>query len=478
MTLRSRLVAILAALTTIGLAISGVATYGALKSFLYDRIDSHLREMQPLALSALEVSARLGDPFPEPTSGPGGLPITAYAEVRDESGAVIASEAFGTYTPRLPNTIDVSKRGEPFTTRAAEDASYGFRALAAPLIGGGTLIVAIPLVDAADTLQRLVGIQIIVALALLGLISSGAWALIRKELRPLDEMASAATEISEGDLSRRVEEEDRRTEVGRLGRALNRMLEHIEQAFDARRASEERMRRFLGDASHELRTPLTSIRGYAELFRRGAAERPEDLRVSLRRIEEEAARMGVLVEDLLLLAHTDETRPMALTAVDLGELLRDAAHDARAQEPDRPVVVEAPDCVVIQGDEDRLRQAVGNLVTNALQHTPPKTPLALRASTDDQMVTITVEDSGAGLDEDMLEHVFERFWRRDQSRSRDTGGAGLGLAIVDAIVRGHGGVVSADNNAAGGASFVVRLPVDPQQTLTKSPAPSQDEVPE
>jgi two-component system OmpR family sensor kinase len=479
MTLRTRLIAILAVLVTLGLAVSGVATYGALRNFLYERVDSQLTQTQPIAIRALVESARGGDRFPEfPPGGPAGLPISAYAEVRDENGQVIQSVAFGfegadtTYVPNIPDSLDPSGSSEPFTTGAVEEPSYGFRVLATSLVDGGTLIVAIPLADTQQTLRRLVGIEIVAAVVLLGAISVGAWLLIRKELRPLDEMAAAATDIAAGDLSRRVDEPDLRTEVGRLGRALNRMLEHIEQAFEARRASEEGMRRFLGDASHELKTPLTSIRGYAELFRRGAAERPEDLRLSMRRIEEEAERMGVLVDELLLLAYTDRTRPMVLAAVDLAKLVTDAGQDARARNPDRPIDIDTANSIVIQGNEDRLRQALNNLVTNALVHTPEGTPVALRLSREDDTAIVAVDDAGPGLDEETLEHAFERFWRRDRSRSRITGGAGLGLAIVDAIARSHGGSVTAENRLEG-ARFTLRLPIDSQQAQGVDPSTSQ-----
>jgi two-component system OmpR family sensor kinase len=470
MTLRTRLVAILAVLITIGLAVAGVATYGALRNFLYERVDSQLSETQPIAVRALFASARddhePSHPSPEESVG---LPIAAYAEVRDESGEVIERAAFGfedadaIYVPDIPEFLDTSGSDEPFTTQAVEEPSYGFRVLASPTAGGGTLFVAIPLADAQDTLRRLVGVELVVATILLGAIGVAAWLIIRKELQPLDEMAGAATEIAAGDLSRRVDEPGPRTEVGRLGRALNRMLEQIEQAFEARRASEERMRRFLGDASHELRTPVTSIRGYAELFRRGAAERPEDLRLSMRRIEDEAARMGILVDELLLLAHTDGTRPIVLTAVDLTELVTDASEDARARDAHRPIDVDVADDVVITGDEDRLRQALNNLVTNALVHTPEETPVTLRLSTHGGDAVVSVEDAGPGLDTEALEHAFDRFWRRDPSRSRTTGGTGLGLAIVDAVARSHGGTVTAENRPSGGARFTLRLPVDPQQ---------------
>lgn len=185
--------------------------------------------------------------------------------------------------------------------------------------------------------------------------------------------------------------------------------------------------------------------------------------------------MGILVEELLLLAHTDQNREMIVTEVDLTELVRDAGEDARVRDPQRAIDVEAPDAVILHGDADRLRQAVSNLVTNALVHTPPETPVALRLSTQDDMAIIEVEDSGPGLDDETREHAFERFWRRDNSRSRGTGGAGLGLAIVDAIARNHGGEITVENRTQGGAIFTLRLPLDPQGSISADQQASQDE---
>jgi two-component system OmpR family sensor kinase len=394
--------------------------------------------------------------------------VAVYAELRDENGAKVASRSFGfegaeaAHVPEIPESLEPSSTDGPVTTGAVDEPSYRFRVLATPIAGRGSLIVAIPLADADDTLQRLLGIEVVVAIVLLAGTALLAWVIIRRELQPLDKLADAATAIAAGDLSRRVDEPDPRTEVGRLGRALNKMLEHLEHAFAARSSSEEGMRRFLADASHELRAPLTSIKGYAELFRRGAAERPEDLRVSMRRIEDEAARMGILVDDLLLLANADRTRPVELGPVNLAELIRDAGQDARARDPGRPIEVDVSADIVITGDEDRLRQAVNNLVVNALVHTPEGTSVALRLAKDDDVATITVEDSGPGLGAEALAHAFDRFWRRDASRSRAAVGAGLGLAIVDAVARGHGGSVIAENRPSGGARFTLRLPVNPQ----------------
>jgi two-component system OmpR family sensor kinase len=255
-----------------------------------------------------------------------------------------------------------------------------------------------------------------------------------------------------------VEPAEPRTEVGRLGLALNAMLTQIERALAERRASEDRLRRFLSDASHELRTPLASIRGYAELFRIGAAREPADVEKAMVRIEQESARMGTLVEDLLTLARLDEERELVREAVDLSRLAADAAHDARAAAPDRAIDVDAPGGAVVEGDANRLRQVLANLVRNALVHTPPGTPVELHVRRDDGQFELEVRDHGPGLPTDRPQELFERFWRAEGGRERGRAGAGLGLAIVDGIVSAHGGTVAAGNAPGGGASFRVRLP--------------------
>jgi two-component system, OmpR family, sensor kinase len=284
--------------------------------------------------------------------------------------------------------------------------------------------------------------------------------LIRRGLRPLDRMAETADAISGGDLSRRVEPDDEETEVGRLGHALNVMLGRIEASFDEQRESEERLRRFIADASHELRTPITSIRGYAELFRHGAAARPDDLERAMRRIEDEGARMGVLVEDLLLLARLDQGRPLDREPIDVGVLVGDAADDARAVDPSREITLSVPDdAVFVAGDEPRLRQVLANLLENARVHTPAGTPVevALRRSGDEAL--IQVSDRGPGLSAEEAAHVFERFYRGDPSRSRSSGGTGLGLSIASAVIEAHGGRIEASSTAGEGATFTVTLPL-------------------
>jgi two-component system OmpR family sensor kinase len=280
---------------------------------------------------------------------------------------------------------------------------------------------------------------------------------VRVGLLPLDRMGHTAGAIAGGDLSQRVESTDPRTEVGRLGIALNAMLDRLETAFRQREASEDRLRRFLADASHELRTPLASIRGYAELFRMGATRSPEEIDKAMRRIEDEAARMGVLVEDLLTLARLDEIAETPHTRVDLGALAEDAVSDARATAPDREIALTA-DSAAVLGDAHQLRQVLGNLLRNALVHTPPGTSIEVSVANGDGRVRLRVRDHGPGLPIGDADALFERFWRAEGGRERGRAGAGLGLAIVAAIVDAHDGEVGAANAPDGGAVFSVSLP--------------------
>jgi two-component system OmpR family sensor kinase len=326
--------------------------------------------------------------------------------------------------------------------------------------------------------ELLVGSAVLVLLAMMGV------ALVRASLGPLREIERTAAAIAAGDLSRRVPDyepgdQPARTEVGRLSRALNTMLGQIEAAFTARETSErsaldsearalrseERMRQFVADASHELRTPLTSIRGFAELYRQVGEREPDQAGRLVARIEQEAARMGLLVEDLLLLARLDQERPLEPVELDLRVIGNDAVIAARAVAPDRDITLEIPDGtgpLEVLADESRLRQVAGNLMSNALTHTPAGTPVRLRLRREGEQALIEVEDRGPGLTAEQVERVFERFYRADSARTRrtgDRGGAGLGLAIVAALVAGHSGTVEVESVLGKGATFRVRLPI-------------------
>jgi two-component system, OmpR family, sensor kinase len=455
--LRLRLTLGLVALAAVGLTVAGFVTYSALRSSLYDRIDEQLVEAREPVL----VSLRPGTPQQRNRAGAiRSLPPGTYGELRDSDGEMIVSATLidDELPPEGPNipADDVVGReeGKPFTYD-------GWRVRVDPTLAArATVLVAVPLDDVQATLSRLIRIEIVVALAVLAGLALLAWWVVGVGLRPLEAMGETAGAIAAGDLSRRVEPVDD-TEVGRLGQSLNEMLHQIEGAFAERTASENRLRRFVADAAHELRTPLTSIRGYAELFRRGAAERPADLARSMSRIEDEAARMGVLVDDLLVLARIDQGRPLVTTTVDLARVVADMTDDARVAHPDRPITVTGSDHeAIVVGDEDRLRQAVSNLVANAMAHTPDATPVEVDVSTGDLAdVTITVRDHGSGIPAADRDKVFERFYRVDASRERaHGGGTGLGLSIVAAVAQAHGGRVAVDEPPGGGARFVLTLP--------------------
>jgi two-component system OmpR family sensor kinase len=372
--------------------------------------------------------------------------------------------------PRLDLGDVVRREGAPFTVRTLRHGDSRWRVLAVPLPGGTTsVVVALSLDDVDNTVTQLTLVNAVVGLAVLGLLAVGGYLVVRSSLRPLVEVEHIAGAIAAGDLSRRVPERDPRTEVGRLGRALNGMLGQIESAFRAREASEqnarrseERMRQFVADASHELRTPLASIRGFAELYRQGAVPDEADVQRVMRRIEDEALRMGVLVEDLLLLARVDEQRPLEYAPVDLLQIAGDAVHDARAVAPDRRIELEllpSDTPPIVPGDEARLRQVAANLVSNALTHTPASATVRVRVGTDGATAVLEVADDGPGLTPEDAARVFERFYRADPSRTRSSGGTGLGLSIVAALVAAHGGTVEVDTNPGRGATFRVRLPV-------------------
>jgi two-component system OmpR family sensor kinase len=473
MPLRLKLLVGVIVLVFAGLAVSNVITYTSLRSSLFKRID------QQLMASEFHVGHDVteGPGFHLP-GGPGGTtqyPSGTYGELRGSDGAVLAKKSFtfGTTAvplPALPTTLprkQAPASGPDLFIVGSVGGSTRYRVLVddqVPIRVGnqqetGTLIVGIPLTDVDDTLSRLRLIEGIVSGAVLLALGFFSWWLVRRGLRPLERMGETAGAIAAGDLTRRVEPATERTEIGRLGLALNSMLAQIEAAFEERRASEERLRRFVADASHELRTPLTSIRGYSELFRRGAGVRPEDLAKSMQRIEAEASRMGVLVDDLLLLARLDQGRPLEREPVDLAKVVTEAVEGARTIDPGRPIDLHVAGTPIVVGDEGRLRQVLDNLLDNTRVHTPQGTPVRVGVATDHDHVVLSVSDDGPGISSEVAERAFERFYRGDPARSRGTGGAGLGLSIVTAIVEAHGGSVTALSPDGAGAVFEVRLPI-------------------
>jgi two-component system, OmpR family, sensor kinase len=474
LSLRARLVLGVIAIAAIGLVAADVATYRALSSFLLDRVESTLNSVHPGIEAAL---------FPPrgPGPRPGGdlralfdsIPGNCI-EVRGTNQQILAATCiprFGQSSPapgpKLPATVTVpttSTTGDAdrvrFLTVPALDGggSYRVRASIEPTEPNRILLVAAPLDEVNSTLHRLLLIELAVTAVVLAAMTALSLWIVRLGLRPLDAIGRTAAAISAGDLSQRVERADTRTEVGRLGLALNRMLEKIEEGVTALETSEARLRRFVADASHELRTPLAAVRAYAELFTRGASDRPDDLERSMKGIGRESERMSVLVEDLLLLAHLDEGRPFELDPVALDVVVAEAVETARTLEPERPIEVElAP--ALVAGDHDRLRQVVDNLLSNVRSHTPVDAPLRIELARTDSHAILTVADSGPGMDAEQLAQAFERFYRADPSRARSSGGAGLGLAIVAAVVEAHGGEVDAESAPGEGTLFRVRLPL-------------------
>lgn len=346
---------------------------------------------------------------------------------------------------------------KPFTTGADGSSGTRYRAQA---VGNSNerFIVALPLTDVDASVARLVNLEMVATALILACLGLVAFWVLRLGVRPIKRMTATATAIAAGDLSHRVPDVEAGTEAGELGLALNAMLGRIEDAFDQRAASEQRLRRFVGDASHELRTPVTTIRGYAELYRSGGLADADELDQAMRRTEQEAIRMGRLVDDMLLLARLDQGRPLERAPVSLGQLAEDAARDASAVAPDRRVEAVIDGEVSVTGDEGRLRQVVANLVANALVHTPPGTAVHLEVRRDNGSAVIEVSDEGPGMTEDVAEHVFERFYRADPSRSRHHGGSGLGLSIVQAIVAAHGGRVAVRTAPGEGTAVRVELP--------------------
>jgi len=478
LSLRTRLILGVMLVAAVGLLAADIATYSALRSFLFDRTDSALEDAHHSVDFALghrpPRGGRDGPPSDE-GSQPQRGPLTSavrgyYVQVR-RGDTVVFGDSAPQFSggeqlspPVLPESISFTSDGPDgeqvaYFTAKAKNGGGRYRVRAwTEASSPYTFLLAAPLANVDSTLSRLLTIELLVTAIVLGALAViGLW-VVRLGLRPLVAIEETAAKIADGDLSRRIERADDRTEVGRLGLSLNAMLVQIEAGYRAREASERKLRRFVADASHELRTPLAAVRAYAELFGRGAAERPEDLERSMRGIGRESERMSVLVEDLLLLARLDEGRPLEQERVALDELVQEAIDAAHAVEPERPLDADIEHAVVV-GDRDRLRQIVDNLLANVRAHTPPGTPVHVSVMSRDGTATIAVRDEGPGLDAEQVEHVFERFFRTDASRARSSGGVGLGLSIVAAVAEAHGGRATATSEPGGGATFAIELPL-------------------
>ncbi|MGC9667741.1 sensor histidine kinase [Planosporangium sp. 12N6] len=471
--LRVRLVVAVLALVAAAQVATGAAALAALDRSLTNRLDGQLTS----SARAVARQFRHGVPLNAGDLVRLNLPGAVYVQVSGLNGDRLpALSTGGRRAPELP--ADPGALDTPVTVPGTDGGAW--RVVVEPVpASDAVLVMAVSLDQQSATVASLVGIDAVVSGVVLVVLGGVGYLLVRASLRPLRQVEAVAAAIADGQLDQRVPERDPRTEVGRLARSLNAMLARVEGAFRDReaseaqaRASEQRMRRFIADASHELRTPLTSIRGFAELYRQGAATGPGDVTRFMRRIESESSRMSLLVEDLLLLARLDQPRPLRRGPVDLAMLAADAVHDARAVAPDRPIELRTSGSCLISGDEPRLRQVLGNLVANALTHTPAGTPVTVRAVREGTgSVLMEVADRGPGLAAEDAARVFERFYRADPSRARQTGGNGLGLAIVDAVVTAHGGTVEVDTAPGAGATFRVRLRALPARSPRPRPAP-------
>ena len=458
MSLRSRLLAGMALIALV-LGVAAVVITRTTERNMIERVDAQLRSAAaPGPLERFDPRGR--------SPGSRERVSSLYAAHVDGMGTVrtiFTPNLTGEDLPLPQVDADVAaaaaRTGDLFTV-ATESDDVRYRAVARhERRAGGVIVLALPLTDVDASVDRLVTVEVVMTLAVLAVLALVTWWVMRLGVRPIKQMTATAGAIAAGDLSHRVPDVAPGTEAGDLGLALNRMLGTIEEAFDQRTRSEERLRRFVADASHELRTPITTIRGYAELYRAGGLRDGDDLGEAMRRTEQEAVRMGALVDDLLHLARLDQGRPLEQAPVDLAAIVDDAARDARAVDPSRTVTAEADEGVVVIGDEPRLRQVVANLVGNALVHTDPGTPIELRLRREDGRAVVEVVDHGPGMAEDVAARAFERFYRADPARSRHQGGSGLGLAIVDATVGAHGGEVELVTAPGQGTTVRVALPI-------------------
>lgn len=475
MSLRARLVAGMAFVALVLLVVSVVVTRTT-RSELLGQIDDRLRGLSTAEGGGdRDGAGRL--PFPDPSFGQSVCPTPPPGDFRDRYSDLFEGciDRTGTlvaiFEPNLPGeedigapvldiAADVPERGSVLFTTGATTSSTTYRVEVKRFESGDSDIVAwvwaVPIDDVEATINSLMLVEILGSIAILAALGLVGWWVVHLGIRPVKEMTQTATQIADGDLTVRVPEGRPGTESGQLATALNQMLGHIEGALEEQAQSEQRLRRFVADASHELRTPLTTIRGYAELYRIGGLDRQDALDDAMRRTEQEATRMGRLVEDMLVLAKFDEQRPLDLRPVDLVAIARDAAADARARSPERDITFTTDiDDALVNGDEDRLRQVVGNVIGNAIVHTEPLVPVSIDVQRRNGDVVLEVVDQGPGMPADVAARVTERFFRGDPARARNRGGSGLGLSIVDAAVSAHGG--SVDIESVEGRGTTVRL---------------------
>jgi len=469
--LKNRLTLGVVLLSAIAFAASGVAADLGLQRYLVGQVDNELIAVASGSLTQAQIAGIERDnDYPKVPAAQSGNPVrripTATSltllgrdgKVSAQIGGDLNANSMSPYGVALAGAAMASHDGRPFTL---ETAGPDFRVVALPFSNGqGTVVAAKSLSDLDRTMERLRFIFFLISLILLIIILIAARTVIRVGLRPLEDVEVTAEEIAQGNLSARLPDADPATEVGRLVTSLNTMLSRIEESFSVQTQSENKLRRFVADASHELRTPITAIRGFSELHRQGAVTGAKETSELIGRIENESKRMGSLVEDLLLLARLDQAREMDSKPVDINQVVEDAVISARAAGPNHSIeLVMENEEIFTLGDEVRIHQVVANLLANARAHTPAGTPITVTVKSNDTDVEISVADKGPGLSEEDQAKIFERFYRADASRVR-TGpdGSGLGLSIVDAVMRAHGGSASVKSKLGEGATFTLHFP--------------------
>jgi two-component system OmpR family sensor kinase len=462
--LRVRVMAVAALLVTITSVVMGALGTTLLHGYLLSRADQQLRDFAMVASRNLSASGR---PLRPPPAGQPSQPFRFLIEVISAQGRVSVVE-----TPpdaASPQITAARLKGpeEPFTVPATGAPGHSWRVLVRALPGGRHAVVAYSLDDLNSTVTRLEIADAVAGAVAIVLLAGVGFPLVRVSLSPLARIGDTAAAIAAGDLSRRIDHPPHNTEVGRLAESLNAMLARIEAAYRAREEgearaldSEDRMRRFVADASHELRTPLTSVRGLAEFsLQQGTQASPAELLRRMTLIHTEATRMGRLVEDLLMLAQFDLDRPLDRRPIDLSSIAAQAVLAARLIQADRPIRLHADAPVIVDGDAERLRQVLDNLIGNALQHTPRGSAVTVSVQDQAGQAQLTVADHGPGMTSDQASHVFERFYRTDRARARAQGGTGLGLSIAATLTAAHAGTITVDTQPGRGAAFTVRLPL-------------------
>lgn len=461
--LRTRVMAAAALLVAITSLVTAVLSTTLLRGYLLSRSDAQLQDFAKVASRIVQRQQLQPDGHSRPQT----LPTQFLVEVTGANGKIqVPGGPLGSAKALQLSAAQLGDTGTPFTATSAGTAGGSWRVLVQRLPGGGHLVIAYSLGDLNSTVTRLEVADALAGAVAVILLAGIGLPLMRASLAPLARIEAEAEAIAGGDLSRRIDHPAGNTEVGRLAEALDVMLASIETAYLARadgegRAlrSEERMRRFVADASHELRTPLTSVRGLAEYgTQQGDAATREELLRLMSQITGEADRMSRLVADLLLLARFDTGRPLDRRPTDLASLAAEAVQRARVIDPGRPITIEAADPVIVDGDEERLRQVIDNLIGNALRHTPSGSPVAVTVTGGTSHADLTVTDHGPGMTEEQASRVFERFYRTDDARTRERGGAGLGLAIAASLAAAHGGEITVDTAPGQGAAFHLRLP--------------------